>query len=142
MQLIHEEMIMRTELRFSPSALALLTVVGLVAGMLAGCGAASPSQNAALPVLQGMVRGGQQPVSGASIQLYSAGAGGYGSAATGMLTSAVTSNAKGSFTITGLYHLASGGKPGQSMGTNNAALALMAALGPCGNFEFVHFCEH
>ena len=93
--------------------------------------------------LSGMVHGGQQGVSGATIQLYAAGATGYGSAATAFLTKTVTTDAAGSFTITGdytcptastqVYIVATGGNPGLSPGTNNAALAMMAALGPCGN---------
>jgi len=90
-----------------------------------------------------MVHGGQQGVSGATIQLYAAGATGYGSAATALLTKSVTTDAAGSFTITGdytcptastqVYIVATGGNPGLSPGTNNTALAMMAALGPCGN---------
>ncbi len=90
-----------------------------------------------------MVHGGQQGVSGATIQLYAAGATGYGLAATALLTTTVTSNAAGSFNITGDYTcptastqvfiVATGGNPGLSAGTNNTALAMMAALGPCGN---------
>jgi streptogramin lyase len=89
-----------------------------------------------------MVHGGQQGVSGSTIQLYAAGAG-YGSAATPLLTKTVTSNGAGSFTITGdyscpptttqVYIVATGGNPGLAMGTNNTALTMMAALGPCGN---------
>jgi streptogramin lyase len=89
-----------------------------------------------------MVHGGQQGVSGATIQLYAAGATGYGSAATPLLTKTVTSNGAGSFTITGdyscptattqVYIVATGGNPGLALGTNNTALIMMAALGPCG----------
>jgi hypothetical protein len=53
----------------------------------------------------------------------------------------VISDATGSFSITGdytcpsstsqLYIVATGGNPGLAPGTNNAAIALMAALGPC-----------
>ena len=49
----------------------------------------------------------------------------------------------GSFTLAGdyqcpsseaeVYAVATGGNPGLTAGTNNKALALMAALGPCGN---------
>ena len=89
------------------------------------------------------VHGGQQPVSGATLQLYAVGTTGDGSAATALLTHAVTSDANGNFDITGaytcpsastlVYVTATGGNPGLSPGRNNAALALMAALGPCGN---------
>ena len=91
--------------------------------------------------LRGTVHGGQQPVTGASIQLYAAGTTGYGTSATALLTSPVVTDGSGSFSITGdytcpsstsqLYLVATGGNPGLAAGTNNAALALMAALGPC-----------
>jgi hypothetical protein len=91
--------------------------------------------------LSGNVHGGQQPVSGASVRLYAAGATGYGSSATTLLSSPVVSDANGHFTITGnyvcpssssqLYIVATGGNPGLASGTNNSALAEMTALGPC-----------
>jgi streptogramin lyase len=90
-----------------------------------------------------MVHGGQQGVSGSTIQLYAAGATGYGSAGTPLLTKTVTTNGAGSFAITGdyscpsastqVYIVATGGNPGLALGTNNTALTMMAALGPCGN---------
>jgi hypothetical protein len=109
---------------------------------MAGCGVnVSSSGSVAGGQLRGMVHGGQQPVSGASIQLYAAATTGYGVNATPLLTSTVTSDSTGSFTITGdytcpsstsqLYIVAKGGNPGLTPGTNNAALVLMAALGPC-----------
>jgi hypothetical protein len=86
----------------------------------------------------GSVHGGQQPVVGATIQLYTVGTTADGSAATPLLTSTVTSDSTGSFTITGLYSctgatqvyiVATGGNPGLS--TTNPNIALMAALGSC-----------
>ncbi len=107
-----------------------------------GCGANVASIN---PIaggqLRGNVHGGQQPISGSSLQLYAAATTGYGAAATALLSSPVVSDANGGFTITGdytcpsstsqLYIVATGGNPGLAPGTNNAAIALMAALGPC-----------
>jgi hypothetical protein len=93
------------------------------------------------PLLQGTVHGGQQPVSGATIKLYAAGVNGYATGATSLLTSSVTTDSNGAFTITGqytcptassqLYIVATGGNPGLGTPTNNASLVLMAALGPC-----------
>jgi polygalacturonase len=113
--------------------------------------------------IAGSVHGGQPPVTDATIQLYAVGTTGDGSAATPLLTTTVTtsdgsgntnSNANagngfnslpaGSFTITGdysctgstdVYLVSTGGNPGLSDGTNNTALALMAALGPCSNLS-------
>ena len=107
-----------------------------------GCGAGVPSNAPiAAPLLQGHVHGGQQPVSGATIQLYAAGTSGYGTGATSLLSTPITTDANGNFTITSaspcptsisqLYIVATGGNPGLSPSTNNTALALMAAIGPC-----------
>jgi hypothetical protein len=114
---------------------------------LTGCGVTSASLTAA-PVaatslnLQGSVHGGQQPVSGSTLQLYATGSGGYGSAAYPLLTTTVQSNSTGGFSITGdytgpsassqVYLVATGGNPGSGTNSN---LALMAALGSCSNLS-------
>jgi hypothetical protein len=95
--------------------------------------------------VSGTVQAGQQPVSDATIQLYAAGTAGYGSSATGLLNSTITSDANGNFSITGnytcpsasvpVYLVASGGNPGMAAGTNNTALTMMAAVGPCGTLN-------
>lgn len=94
--------------------------------------------------LRGHVKGGQQPISGATIQLYQVGTAGDGSAATA-LGASTTTDSSGSFTITSdytcpgsnplVYLLATGGNPGLTGGTNNTAIALMAALGPCSSLS-------
>ena len=138
----------------------------LLAGglLLSGCG----SSQFALPAhplrMSGKVYGGQQPVTGGLIQLYAVGTTGDGSAATPLIGTTVTtsdgsgasnSNANagnanntlpaGSFTITGDYTCPSGaevylvGTGGNSgVGTNNN-LALMAALGLCGNLSSTNY---
>lgn len=70
---------------------------------------------------------------------------GSGTGATSLLQTPVSTLSDGSFTITGdyscpsatsqVYLLASGGNPGISSSTNNAASLLMAALGDCGNLS-------
>ncbi len=117
--------------------------LGVVTLTLAGCGAGPPAPRS-IPAgntqYSGSVHGGQQPVVGASIQLYTVGTTADGSSATPLLTSTVTSGPDGSFTITGLYSctnatqvyiVATGGNPGLS--TANPNIALMAALGPCSS---------
>ena len=94
-------------------------------------------------VISGSVHGGQQPISGASIQLYAAGDAGDGSAATALLTNQVTTDNSGSFNLTGLYHcptstsevylVSIGGNPGLGLGQTNPQIALLAVLGPCRN---------
>jgi trimeric autotransporter adhesin len=116
--------------------------------LLIGCGSQqNSSQPAPIPIpvpaaKHGMVQGGQEPVSGATIQLYSVGTTGDGSASTALLSPAPVTDANGAFNIFGtytcpsssslVYIVASGGNPGLASGTNNPALVLMAALGPCG----------
>ena len=96
--------------------------------------------------LQGRVRGGQQPVSGASIHLYAAGSAGDGAGAVDLLApNVVTTDALGNFNITGdyvcptagtqVYLVARGGNPGLGPGENNPALAMMTALGNCGGLS-------
>ena len=140
------------------SALVLLLL--LLSAGLTGCQKTGISAPVLEPGVSGSVFGGQNPVSGSLIQLYSVGTTGDGLAATRLITATLTtsdgtgltnSNANagnamntlpaGSFTITGaytcpsstaeVYLVATGGNPGLGLG-NNANLTLMAALGPCG----------
>jgi len=87
--------------------------------------------------IQGMVHGGQQPVSGSTVQLWAMGTTGYGSAATPLLTSTVTSGPDGTFSITGkytcptnavVYITATGGNAG---GGTNPSIAMMDAFDYC-----------
>ena len=122
--------------------------------LLAGCGeglspVANVSATVHTAVLTGKLRGGQQPISGAIIQLYAVGITGVKSAATPLIGSTIMTQPDGSFSITGdwnctsntaayganplLYIVASGGNPGLASGTNNTAIQMMAALGPCSS---------
>jgi polygalacturonase len=130
---------------------------------LAGCTTATVPPAATRIKLTGAVHGGQQPVTGATLQLYAAGSGGDGTAATPLiLTAATTSDGSGNaadgngnaansfntlpagfFTLAGefvcpvanpqVYLVAQGGNPGLAAGTSNAALTMMAALGSCNS---------
>ncbi len=124
---------------------AQFVVLGIYFTGLLGCSltsAGTVSSSLPQPVLiKGIVHGGQQPVSGSMIQLYSAGKGGNQSDATPLLTTPVITGADGGFSITGdytcpstdslVYIVSTGGNPGLASGTNNAALVMMAALGDC-----------
>jgi hypothetical protein len=136
----------RKDLTLSAAALCLLIV-------LTGCGMGliATSGGGGTLSLQGQVHGGQQGVAGSTVQLYTVGSGGNGTAATVMLTQAVTTDSGGNFGITGdytcgenssgspitssnqVYLVATGGDPG--VGKNNPALTMVAALGPCGNLS-------
>ncbi len=101
--------------------------------------------------MKGIVHGGQNPITGATIKLYVAGSTGYGSAATyttgnDLLGSDnITTDSNGNFNITGdytcpssnslVYIEASGGNPGLTGTINNTASVLVAALGACGNLN-------
>jgi streptogramin lyase len=103
-----------------------------------------------------MVHGGQQPIVGAHVYLYSANTTGYGNTAVSLLESAggtsednngnyyYTTQSGGTFSITGdftcpsagsqVYLYAVGGDPGLGQGANSA-IGLMAALGTCGSLS-------
>ncbi len=96
-----------------------------------------------LPTISGHVHGAQQPVANSTIQLYAANTTTLRGASTPLLTTTVTTNSAGNFTITGdytcptpntlVYIVATGGNPGLPGSANNTGLALMAALGTCGS---------
>jgi hypothetical protein len=133
-----------------------LTITSLMllasASFLTGCGGmvdnAGTTAQAGVS-LQGHVHGGQNPVSGATIQLWEAKTTGnniltgYGSASVPLISKMVTTLADGTFNITldytcpaspddMVYITATGGDPGSGVNSN---LVLMAALGPCGNLN-------
>ncbi|MCU1321297.1 MAG: hypothetical protein JWM43_946 [Acidobacteriaceae bacterium] len=94
------------------------------------------------PALNGQVQAGALPVVGASVSLYAAGTGGYGTLST-LVVSAPATDKNGSFTVpTGyvcpqpgsqMYLVATGGKVGAN--DTNPNLALMTALGSCRNLS-------
>jgi sugar lactone lactonase YvrE len=125
-------------------------VCGAVVAGLIGCGTGTFSPVAvAGHAIQGRLVGGQQPVTGASIVLYAAGAAGNGAGAVNLLRNPVVTAADGGFDITGdftcpaattqVYLVGSGGNPGLTPGTNNAASVMVAALGDCGNLTAANF---
>ena len=126
----------------------------LAVTLLGGCGIGTPDPSTAGTLaLRGMVHGGQQPVANSIIHLYSAGTNGNGSPATDLLSISgqngnvnyATSGPDGTFSITGDYHcahandqvyiVATGGNPGLSPGTNNAALQLVDVIGACSTLS-------
>ena len=121
--------------------------LAFVSFLLAGCGlsALDDSPATSRAALTGRINGGQQPVSGSSVQLYAANTTTLGGASTALLTTPVTTDGNGNFSITGdytcpssstpVYIVATGGNPGLSVGTNNGDIALMAALGACGSLS-------
>jgi len=129
-------------LSVSVISLALLAATGC---SITPTAASSASPTAVQQPIQGRAYGGEQPLVGATIQLYAAGTpasgGGYGQGATALITGALpTTDSNGYFTITGgytvpvapshYYIVATGGSPG-SGNPVNPNITLMAAIGGC-----------
>jgi hypothetical protein len=125
-----------------------ISVASIAAIMTVSCSSHSsflPSTSGSGASMRGRVQGGQQPITGSTIQLYAVGTTADYSAATPLLTSAVTTDSSGDFSITGDYtcpsatanvYLAStGGNPGLAPGTNNANISMVGALGQCGSLS-------
>jgi hypothetical protein len=122
----------------------LLFLLGAV-GCGAGVSPATSPAGAVLTTINGHVHGGEQPVVGASIQLYAAGTpasgGGYGQGSMPLITGTLpVSDSNGDFSITGkytlpaatsyLYIVATGGSSGAGNPVNSH-IALMAVISNC-----------
>ena len=104
-----------------------------------------PAAVTMLPKISGAVHGGQQPVSGATIQLYAANMTADLGASTPLLTSTVTTASDGSFSIASaytcpttnppVYLVSTGGNPGLGGSVNNTDIVLMASLGLCSTLK-------
>ena len=131
-------------LRSASLSLLPLTLISFAVLGTTGCNL-NQGSGSSLPVtpaahsIQGRVYGGQQPVVGATIQLYAAGATGVGQGATPLISAPLpVTNANGAFTFTYnlpstpsyFYIVATGGSPG-SGNPENPDIVLMAALGGC-----------
>ncbi len=109
---------------------------------IANSGTISITSAVAGPQLSGVVRVGAQPVVGASVGLYAAGTNGYGSLSA-QIASVSATEKDGSFTLppdytcpqlsSQMYIVATGGAVGRA--DPNPNLALMTALGSCGNLS-------
>jgi hypothetical protein len=150
----------------SLSVPSILTLILLSIG-LTGCSNKGYTSGTPGSALTGTVIGGQNPITGATIQLYAVGTTGDGSAATPLISGTLTtsdgsnqvnSNANagntnntlpaGSFTITNdyqcptasseVYLISTGGNPGLGTGVN-PNISLMTALGQCSNLSSTNF---
>lgn len=129
----------------SETVLAMLATVAL-APALAGCGGAatvssgSSSNSYPGPGFSGKAKVGQQPLIGASVGLYAAGAGGNGSKGVAMLADALTTDNSGAFTVQAgyncpsgasqLYLVARGGQAGPAAAVNDS-ITLLTVFGAC-----------
>lgn len=126
--------------RSTPALIAGAVVAIALAVAIGGCGGSSSSYSAeSKPALRGSVMGGTagNPITGAQVTVYQAGASGNRTGATQLATA--TTDKDGNFKLSKIacqsgqqvYVVATGGTPaGQS--APNAAIALSAAIGPCG----------
>src|SRR5579884_1591053 len=124
------------------ASLALATVA-LLAGCSTGTVSTLTGTTKAATGLHGIVHGGQQPITGATITLWSVGTTGYGSSGTSLTTT--TTDSTGAFNITGsytcpgsdpyVYITATGGNPGLGGSVNNTAISLMTALTDCNTLR-------
>jgi hypothetical protein len=112
--------------------------------LLPGCEKPGPIESNPLFIsLRGSVQGGRHPITGSRLQLYAAGSTGVASAALPLLSHAVRTDSSGGFSFTAacpsaasqLYLTAKEGNPGTTPGVTNPSIALMAALGPCGELS-------
>jgi len=133
-------------MRISVVALNAVLAGGVVA-LVAGCGSNGGGTVINPPpppdfTVTGKVIEGQQSVSGAQVEIFAAGAGGYGSGET-LLANAALTGASGNFTLDGnvacpsastlVYITATGGTVGSAAA--NSAIGLMAAIGTCGSLS-------
>jgi len=133
---------------FTLTAASIFTAAALSWG-LSGCGSSNSSVATTTPPPTGSYAGvsfggkalaGKQPLIGAAVELYAAGTGGNGSSGVALLSSALTTDANGAFTVAAgylcplstsqIYVVARGGKPGAAASANNA-IALIAVMGAC-----------
>lgn len=127
------------------STLALSIVSISAFSMMMGCGVAS---NISQPAVQsvaigGRVHGGEQPLQQSHVSLFLTGATGYAPSLTPVNTTTTGSLGTFSFPVKSYtcaagqqaYVVATGGNPGISTGTDNSAIFLMAALGPCSGIS-------
>jgi hypothetical protein len=127
------------------SAVLAILGAGVAAGSLTGCGGAvnSKSNNNGYEGFgfSGKALAGQQPLIGASVELYAAGTSGNGSNGDALLADALITDSTGAFTVAAgydcpsagsqIYLVARGGRPGSATAADNNSIALLTALGAC-----------
>ena len=95
--------------------------------------------------IQGRLHGGQQPIVGATVTLYSPGTAGYGSAPTALVSA--TTDANGFFTLPSYscsgnapitYIVGSGGNPGAGSNPSSVEAALLPACSSLSSSTFVY----
>src|ERR1035441_8243859 len=131
---------------FTP-VVASIVAAGILAAGATGCGSSysvmvtqPPPGNYTGAGFAGKAMAGKQPLIGAAVQLYAAGSSGNGSAGAALLSTALTTDANGAFTVPAgylcplatsqIYVVARGGKPGDRKSTrlNSSHLGISYAV--------------
>ena len=140
---------MRLPCPLLPAPLAVSFVAASILMLAAiGCGSSykvmatqPPPDNYSGAGFAGKAMAGGQPLIGATVQLYAAGSSGNGSKGIALLSSTLTTDASGGFTVpagfvcpsgeTQIYVVARGGKAEAAAASPNASITLFTALGAC-----------
>jgi hypothetical protein len=129
------------------ATISMLMVGALMCGV-AGCGSSSSTATDSPPppvitysgvTFSGKALAGKQPLIGSLVQLYTTGTSGNGSSATALLSSPLTTDINGAFTVPAgytcplrtsqIYVVARGGQPGSAASSANSAIMLLTVLG-------------
>jgi streptogramin lyase len=135
--------------RASFRAVLAILGAGAVASSLTGCGGVVNSRSSTGgyegSAFSGKALVGQQPLIGASVELYAAGTSGNGSKGVALLSSAETTDSTGAFSVAAdydcpstdsqIYLVARGGEPGSAASAGNNSIALLTALGACSEVD-------
>jgi streptogramin lyase len=133
---------------FSVSLSAVLAILGagVSASSLTGCSSAAVGSHTGTSGYEGQgfsgkALVGQQPLIGASVELYAAGTSGNGANGVGLLSNALITDSTGTFSVPAgydcpsadsqIYLVARGGQPGSAASADNDSIALLTALGAC-----------
>ena len=133
---------------FSVSLSAVLAILGagVSASSLTGCSSAAVGSHTGTSGYEGQgfsgkALVGQQPLIGASVELYAAGTSGNGANGVGLLSNALITDSTGTFSVPAgydcpsadsqIYLVARGGQPGSAVSADNDSIALLTALGAC-----------
>ncbi len=132
---------------FSVSFRAVLAILGagVLASSLTGCGGIATTKSGTGgyqgSAFSGKALVGQQPLIGASVELYAAGTSGNGANGVGLLLNALITDSTGTFSVPAgydcpsadsqIYLVARGGEPGSAASADNDSIALLTALGAC-----------
>ena len=133
---------------FSVSLSAVLAILGagVSASSLTGCSSVSVGSHSGTSGYEGQgfsgkALVGQQPLIGASVELYAAGTSGNGAKGVGLLSNVLITDSTGTFSVPAgydcpsadsqIYLVARGGQPGSAVSADNDSIALLTALGAC-----------